>query len=150
MEQETIDLENANVFDFEYFNKPSLLLRIKSMIIDSVIIVLLMFISFLILDALEIGSGLVRGVFLVLIFLYEPLMTSFNRTVGQKFMGLRVRKMNSIKRESVYQNINLGQSMLRYFGKVFLGWISLLTIHSNEFGRAIHDIMGMSVMTMEK
>jgi hypothetical protein len=46
-------------------------------------------------------------------------------------------------------NINIFYSIFRYLSKLLLGWISLLTIHSDDYGRAIHDKIGNSVMTIE-
>ena len=64
-----------------YFNKPSLVLRVKSIMIDSIIIIVLMYIAYLLLDNLGIESGKIRGIALGLIFLYEPVLTAVNRTI---------------------------------------------------------------------
>ena len=134
----------------EYFNKPNLVLRVKSMTIDTFVIVTLMYAFSVILDSLNITSGNIRGVALGLIILYEPLLTSINRTVGQKLMGLRVRQFRAYKNQKQSKNINIFLSLIRYIFKLLLGWISLLTIHSDTFGRAIHDKIGNSLMTFEK
>ena len=65
-----------------------------------------------------------------------------------KIMGLRVRKFSDVKDGRLYSNINIFYSISRYFSKLLLGWISLLTIHSDDYGRAIHDKIGSSVMTI--
>ena len=145
-------MENPEILDETvdvYINKPSLILRIKSTIIDGLVIILLMFLVSLILSSLNIESGKIRGVLFISILLYEPILVSLSRTLGQKIMGLRVRKLSKIIESNEKTNINIFSSLGRYFGKVFLGWISLLTIHSDKYGQAIHDKIGNSVMIIE-
>lgn len=149
MESQTI-LDDHQSKDEVYFNKPSLVLRIKSIFVDSLVIIVLMMIASKIVNLLDIDSGMVRGIVLVSILLYEPILTSLNRTVGQKIMGLRVRNYSSLKKSDQPKNINIGWSLLRFVIKTLLGWISLLTIHSNVYGKAIHDSVSGSVMTLEK
>lgn len=131
------------------FNRPSLLARFKSMLADSVVIIILMIVASTILNTLNIESGLVRGIALGLVFLYEPIMVAIDRTIGQRIMGIRVRNYTKFINESSHQNINIFYSLIRYAGKILLGWISLLTIHSNPYGQAIHDKIGNSVMIFE-
>jgi len=145
-----IVLDDAQSNDEIYFNKPSLVLRIKSIFVDSLVIIVLMMIAYKIVTLLNVDSGMVRGIILGSILLYEPILTSVNRTVGQKMMGLRVRIYSSLKNSKQPQNINIGCSLLRFLVKTLLGWISLLTIHSNSYGKAIHDSVANSVMTLEK
>lgn len=143
-----LDLESINE-QGDYYNKPNLMLRVKSMVIDSFVIIVLMYASSFLLGLLNIESGNVRGVALGLIFLYEPIMTSMHRTVGQKLMGLRVRKYKAYKNNMVV-NISIFSALIRYVFKLLLGWISLLTIHSDTYGQAIHDKIGNSLMTIER
>ena len=131
-----------------YFHKPELLPRIKSTLIDSVVVIALMMIAAAVLNQLNIQSGTVRGITLFLIPLYEPIMTSISQTLGQKIMGLRVRRYINIAEGGQVQNINIIASIFRYILKVSLGWLSLLTIHSDKYGRAIHDNVASSVMTV--
>jgi len=131
------------------FNRPSLLARIKSMMADSIVIIILMIIAATILNTLHIESGLIRAIALSLILLYEPIMVAIDRTIGQRIMGLRVRNYTKFINEGTSENINILYSLLRFLAKVLLGWVSLLTIHSNTYGQAIHDKLGNSVMTFE-
>lgn len=128
------------------FKKPALITRIKSTFADTCVIIILMLIASSILNNIEIESGVVRGATLVLIFLYEPIMTSVGQTLGQLMMGLRVRQAESINSENSPKNINIFASIIRYITKLLLGWISLVTIHSNTYGQAIHDQVASSVM----
>ncbi|MBK8627311.1 MAG: RDD family protein [Saprospiraceae bacterium] len=139
-------MDNKENFEeqLDYFNKPNLVLRVKSMRVDSFIIIALMYVAFLLLDNLGIDSGKIKGTILGLIFLYEPILTSINRTIGQKIMGLRVRTFGEYKNNGKRINISMVSSIIRYITKILLGWISLLTIHSDKYGQAIHDKIGNS------
>jgi uncharacterized RDD family membrane protein YckC len=130
-------------------NKPSLLVRIKSSMIDGVFLVILMYIAFLILEGLKISSRTVRGICLVFIAFYEPIFTTHSRTLGQRIMKLRVRNFSKLVHDDKKFNINIFASILRFYAKLLLGWLSLITIHSNSYGRAIHDRVGSSVMTID-
>lgn len=147
-QETTIALDQFNQEEIK-FNRPYLLTRIKSMLADSVVVIILMIIASIILNALQIESGLVRGITLLLILMYEPIMVTIDRTIGQRMMGLRVRNYEKLADDHAPQNINIFFSILRYLAKVLLGWLSLLTIHSNTYGQAIHDKVGNSVMTYE-
>ena len=129
-----------------YFGKPPLLLRIQSMFIDTLVIMTLMFVAFKLNDVLDLRSSVLSIVFISVIALYEPICISLGQTLGQKIMGLKIKKISSVKNNQDYQNINLIQSIVRYLAKICLGWISLLTIHSDKYGQALHDKMGGSVM----
>jgi len=146
-------MEESLIEDLEeivFFNKPSLVLRIKTMIIDSIVILILLFIAFKILNTLGVESGKIKGAVLGLILLYEPIFVSINKTIGQKIMGLRVRQSTGVIEKSQVKNINIISSFIRYIAKILLGWISLLTIHSSNYGQAIHDKMGGAIMILEK
>jgi len=80
---------------------------------------------------------------------YEPIFTCLGRTIGQKVMGLKVIKLSDMKRDNSYTNISIFQAFARFILKILLGWVSLLTIHSNSYGQAIHDIAADSVMVLD-
>lgn len=132
-----------------FFNKPSLILRIKSTLFDTVVIIILMYLMTLLLESMAIQSGNIRAAALVLVFLYEPILVTFGGTIGQRILGLAVRRFGSFIEKKQKKNINLIMSILRYITKIFLGWLSLLTIHSNHYGQAIHDKIGGSIMTLK-
>jgi len=64
-------------------------------------------------------------------------------------MGLKVQKFSFLENENQKSNLNIFSSVIRFFTKILLGWLSLLTIHGDDYGRAIHDKLGDSVMTFE-
>ncbi len=138
---------SIEVNETEYFHKPSLVLRVKSTILDSIILIILMFIVFAVLNQFSIESTTVKRICMLFIILYEPITVTLGGTVGQRVMGLRVSDFSNYVNQKSHKNINLINSILRFIAKVFLGWISLLTIHSDDYGKAIHDSIGKSLMT---
>ncbi len=128
---------------------PSILVRIKSTFIDSLVIVALMYAATIILDALAIESGVIRGFAMLLVVLYEPICTALNRTVGQAIMKIRVRNFTELSENGVNENISFPFAIVRFAVKITLGLISFVTIHSDEYGRAIHDKVANSVMVWD-
>lgn len=121
---------------------PLLTERIQSTLIDTVLIIVLMFVFANLLDNMNNPPDWIRIVMFVSIWLiYEPLCTSLGFTLGNYIKGIRVR--NESKPE---KNINIFQALLRYIIKVLLGWLSFLTIGSDSKRRAIHDLAAGSVM----
>jgi len=121
---------------------PQLTDRIQSTFIDTILIIILMFVFTSILDKFDNVPDWVRIVMFVGLFIaYEPLCMTLGATLGNYMKGIRVRQnSDSAKR------LNIVQAIVRYPVKVFLGWISFLTIHSNPKRRAIHDMVSGSVM----
>jgi len=116
--------------------------RVQSTFIDSIFIIILMFIAASILDRYENPPDWIRiALFVGLWAIYEPVCTSLGCTLGNYIKKIRVRRHGS-----TVKKINIFQALLRYVIKVFLGWISFLTIHSTKERRAIHDLAAGSVM----
>lgn len=114
---------------------PSLRDRFIGVILDNVTILLcFLLVSYISSEVLEISTNIKVFIFFGLLFLYEPLMTTFFCTVGQLFMGFRIRQLDD---ES--SKINLLQAFGRLLLKYTLGWLSFLTVTFNEKKRAIHD-----------
>lgn len=121
---------------------PSLVERLQSTFIDTIIIIILMVVFSNILDSFNNVPEWVRILLFAFLFvIYEPLFMTFGCTIGNYVKGIRVRK-----NEDIYKKINIGQAILRYPIKLSLGWISFLTINSNLQKRAIHDLASGSVM----
>jgi hypothetical protein len=116
--------------------------RVQSTFIDTILIIILMFVFAAILDKFENVPDWVRMVLFIGVWgVYEPLCTTLGFTVGNYIKNIRVRQVSdSTKR------INIFQALIRYALKILLGWISFLTIHSNNERRAIHDFAVGSVM----
>lgn len=121
---------------------PLLTERIQSTLIDTVLIIILMFVFANLLDNMNNPPDWIRIVMFVSIWIiYEPLCTSLGFTLGNYIKGIRVR--NESKPE---KKINIFQALVRYIIKVLLGWLSFLTIGSDSKRRAIHDLAAGSVM----
>ena len=116
--------------------------RIQSTLIDTILIITLMFVFASILDRCENVPDWVRiALFFGLFGIYEPVCTSLGCTLGNYIKNIRVRQYNDTRKK-----INIIQAIFRYLFKIGLGWISFLTIHSNSQRRAIHDLVAGSVM----
>lgn len=121
---------------------PPLTDRIQSTFIDTIVIVILMFAFASILEKFDNVPDWMRMVmFAVLFVAYEPLCMTLGFTPGNYLKGIRVRKNSDATKR-----INLLQAIARYPVKLFLGWISFLTINSNSKRRAIHDLVSGSLM----
>jgi uncharacterized RDD family membrane protein YckC len=121
---------------------PLLIDRVQSTLIDSVFIVIMMFVFAALLDKVSTPPDWIRiALFFGLFGIYEPVCTAFGCTIGNLIKRIRVRQTDNTS-----ARINLLQAFLRYVLKVALGWISFLTIHFNPERRAIHDLAAGSVM----
>ncbi|PWS27411.1 RDD family protein [Pedobacter yonginense] len=121
---------------------PNLLQRLQSTFIDTLLIILLMVIFSNLLDRFENVPDWIRiALFISIFFAYEPLLLTFGCTLGNYVKGIRVRKYSNPT-----EKINIFQALVRYPFKAVLGWVSFLTIHTNEERRAIHDLVSGSVM----
>jgi uncharacterized RDD family membrane protein YckC len=127
---------------------PDLKTRIQSTFIDGILMVSLMFLVAWVFDKSgqeEEENGWIKAVIFIGIWcVYEPLSMTLGSTLGNYLMKIRVKKYNNTGKR-----INLLQAFVRVIFKVALGWVSFITIHTNDERRAIHDIVAGSVM-MEK
>ena len=116
--------------------------RVQSTFIDTVLIIILMFVFTSVLDKFENVPDWVRAVLFVGVWVvYEPLCTTLGFTLGNYIKNIRVRRLSDNSKR-----INFFQALIRYATKIALGWISFLTIHTNKERRAIHDFAAGSVM----
>ncbi|HET9434410.1 MAG TPA: RDD family protein [Chitinophagaceae bacterium] len=116
--------------------------RVQSTFIDTILLIILMFILASILDRFEDVPTWVRiALFVGLWGVYEPICTTLGATFGNYIKKIRVRQVRIYSKR-----INFFQAFVRYLLKLSLGWISFLTIHSNRERRAIHDLAAGSVM----
>lgn len=121
---------------------PELTDRIQSTFIDTVFIVILMFIFSALLEKFDNTPEWIRvALFIGIWVVYEPLCTCLGATLGNYFKKIRVRAVTN-----THKRINFFQALARYIVKLLLGWLSFLTIGSNAEKRAIHDFVGGSVV----
>ncbi len=125
---------------------PDLKTRVQSIFIDTILMVVSIFLAGVILDKINPSQdeedGIARAVIFISIWgIYEPVAMTLGCTLGNYLMKIRVKRFADNKRK-----INLLQAYVRFVVKVLLGWISFLTINSNKERRAIHDFASGSVM----
>tara|TARA_R110002051_G_scaffold318251_1_gene400405 strand:+ start:864 stop:1265 length:402 start_codon:yes stop_codon:yes gene_type:complete len=121
--------------------------RVKAAFIDSVILVAMMYGFSELFDLFENVPQSYRFTAFILVFLlYDPLLTSiYGGTIGHSYSNILVKNENEPSK-----NISFPIAVLRFVVKLFLGWLSLLTVTSNEKRKAIHDFVAKSIVIMEK
>ena len=122
-------------------NFASVIDRIKSTTIDTLLLIASFYLLSDILNSTDNSSENLRIILFTCILMYEPIFVSINATFGNYRNSIRIRKNNDTTKK-----LNFFQSLLRYFLKISLGWISLIFILMNQKGRALHDIVSGSVM----
>ncbi len=121
---------------------PTLSDRVQSTFIDTIFIVILMFVFASVLDKYENAPDWIRiALFFGLWAVYEPVCTSMGFTIGNYVKGIRVRR-----HADTSKRINILYAFLRYIIKVLLGWLSFITMHGDPQKRAIHDMVAGSVV----
>ncbi|GEC78334.1 RDD family protein [Flavobacterium aquatile] len=122
-------------------NYPSILDRIKSTLIDSIIVIVCMMFFSDLLNSFENVPNWVRITLFFSLLMYEPVCTAYGATFGNHKMGIRVRKQSNEN-----ERISIFQAIIRYFLKIILGWFSFISVFLNPKSRTIHDIISGSVM----
>lgn len=127
-------------------NYPGLLDRVKAVMVDSVILIIFMIIVSTVFSAFENVPDAARIVaFVFIFFLYDPIFTSsFGGTIGHMIIGIRVKREKNIEK-----NILFPPAIIRFVIKALLGWISLITVTSNNKNKAIHDSSVGSVVVFK-
>ncbi|WP_130734565.1 RDD family protein [Flavobacterium sp. J27] len=122
-------------------NYASVIDRIKSTTIDSIIIIGFIYLLSDILTDMNNTSENLRIILFISILMYEPIFITLNATFGNHRSNIRVRK-----NKDTTKKLNFFQSLLRFVLKFSLGWISLIFILLNKKGRALYDIVSSSVV----
>jgi hypothetical protein len=123
------------------YRYPVLITRYKASLIDGFIFFFTMIEVMVIFDESTYRPPVMISLALAFVFLYQPLLTVYSATIGQRIMNIRVRSHHDPA-----QRIQLWQAYVRVVLKTLLGWVSVLSIHMNDEHRAIHDLAGMSVV----
>ncbi|MFC1724292.1 RDD family protein [candidate division KSB1 bacterium] len=122
-------------------NYPNIVKRYIAALIDGLLVLALLFISAYILrPVIEFSKTGWIIIALFLLLVYEPLFTSKLCTLGQKIIGIRVRRFMDKRR------ISLFQAYKRYAVKLIFGLISLFTVPVTEGNRAIHDFAADTIV----
>jgi uncharacterized RDD family membrane protein YckC len=120
---------------------PTILDRTKSTLVDTILLIACMFIFTDILTNFSDIPGWVKPLLFLSLLMYEPICTTFGATIGNHKNKIRVRKISDTSKR-----LNIFQSIIRYFFKLVLGWLSFITIFVNPKNRAMHDLISGSVM----
>ena len=124
-------------------NYATLIDRIKSAVIDSIVIIGFMYVSTEILLFFDDVPNYIRIVIAVFIFLlYEPIFVSlFGQSIGHSYLKIKV-----VKDDTSQKNISFPIAIFRFLCKAFLGWLSFLTVSTSEKKKAIHDLIANSIV----
>jgi uncharacterized RDD family membrane protein YckC len=112
---------------------PNLFRRYVASLIDLIAVIALVgFIGKLPVAMSENLSGIT--VFMIVIVLYEPLLTAYACTIGQLVMLIRVRRCDGQERLGFFR------AVFRTLVKYSLGVISFLSMPAHRERRAMHDL----------
>ncbi|MEQ9378498.1 MAG: RDD family protein [Imperialibacter sp.] len=122
---------------------PGVLARVKAVIVDGAILLLMMVGASMAFSAFsDVPESVKIAVVIFVFILYDPLLTSlFGGTLGHMTTGIRVKRESDERK-----NILFTSAIVRFLLKGLLGWISLLTVMGNERRKAIHDYVAGSVV----
>ncbi|HEY0976968.1 MAG TPA: RDD family protein [Flavobacteriales bacterium] len=121
---------------------PELGTRVRSIMVDSVVLIALMFMAGYLFEHWRSAPDDARmWVFVFIWFGYETLAMAFGATVGNAVAGIRCR-MNTDESRT----IGLFRSFIRYSIKLPLGWLAFLTMGKDPKRRALHDLVAGTVM----
>lgn len=141
--KETIDTEILGLSQEHQY--PRLVQRYKALLIDGLLILLALIIIMIVVQDSKFRTTVMVSSALILLLTYEPLLTSYSKTFGQRMMKIKVRSHRNPD-----ERITLLNAYVRWFVKGLLGWVSFVTIHFNPERRAIHDLASDSVMISEE
>jgi uncharacterized RDD family membrane protein YckC len=132
----------VNCMDNSTINYCSLSDRVKSIFIDTFIIIMAMLVFSTVLDMFNNPPVWARvAMFIAIWFLYEPFCVAYGCTIGQYVMHIRVRSA-----KDTTKHIHIVLSYIRYIIKIALGWLSFLSLAFNKQRQAVHDLAVESVM----
>ena len=121
---------------------PTIARRYMATLLDGLLVLAMLFILSYALQWEHMLVTSIRVLIVIgLFFVYEPFCTSKLCTLGQKIMGVRVRKMSNTA-----EKISLPSAYLRILVKIALGLVSFITIPFTRGKRGIHDFAVRSVV----
>jgi uncharacterized RDD family membrane protein YckC len=125
----------------KHIDSPSIARRYIATFIDGIFIIFIIILAGYLFEGNDGIVQTTRISLVVLAFLvYEPLLTSRFHTIGQGYMGVRVRKRKDLTR------ISIMSAYIRILMKIILGIISFVTIPFTNERRGIHDFAAGSVV----
>jgi len=120
--------------------------RVKAATIDAIVLIAMMYVASEIFSLFETIPNYIRIIVSVFVFiLYEPILVSiYGGTIGHSFSKILVKQEDNSNK-----NLLFHIAIIRFFFKVLLGWVSLLTVTGNEKKKAIHDFIVKSIVLVE-
>lgn len=121
--------------------------RVNAVFLDLLVPFALIYLATSILESMGTVETYMRiSAFVFVFFIYDPLfVTLFGGTIGHLILGISVKRANNPDKKIYFH-----WALIRYMIKLFLGWISLLTVSSNSQSQAIHDIAVGSIVIQKK
>lgn len=121
---------------------PKIFLRIKGMLLDSLLFGLIVYSSVFVLMWLGIENPVLKALFLILpVLIFEPLCVSLSGgSVGHHYAGIKVVDAKTGR------NLNIILSVVRFVIKGVLGLVSLVSMLVTRKHQAIHDYFSHSVV----
>jgi uncharacterized RDD family membrane protein YckC len=140
------ELERKEVFYNQLYGDtvfPSLLVRVKAVMIDFVIILMIFSIASILIDEIgDIPTWIRIAIFVFCFYMYDPLLIALaGGTIGHHILRIRIKNVKQPE-----QNINLLQASIRLITKITLGWLSFLTVTGSRRKLAIHDMACGSIV----
>lgn len=121
--------------------------RVKAVVIDGIVIIAMMYAVselFALFDHVPNAIRIMAAIFIGL--LYDPLFTAiYGGTIGHTYSNIHIKKDDESNK-----NLSFPFALLRFIVKMALGWISLLTVTTNDKRKAIHDFVANSVVLEHK
>ncbi|PCJ64585.1 MAG: RDD family protein [Bacteroidetes bacterium] len=135
------NLTDSQIEDTEVY--PLISDRYKAFFIDALVMIGFWYIFSMIFSSFDNVPKEIRfSAYLFSVWLYEPLFVSvFGASIGHYSGGMRV-----VRESDRTRKINIVMAIFRYAIKLLLGILSLLTITKANKGRAIHDMVALSIV----
>ena len=128
------------------YELPTLTDRVKSTVVDVVLIFLLMGIVSEVFNLFTNVPDSVRIGAMILMILYDPIFTSTTCTLGQKLAGVRVRNFRKLHYDDREVRIGFLQATLRIVVKFILGGITVISFFVNDEKRMLQDFASGSIV----
>ncbi|MES2672906.1 MAG: RDD family protein [Pseudomonadota bacterium] len=124
---------------------PRLLRRIRALLIDSMILLVIVIVCFLLAGIFDAGSKLLRAsIAFIPVIIYEPLFVSLRgATIGHQIMGIEIVSAKSMRK------LNIVVSFIRSFFKFIFGLPSLYFVLTTKKHQALHDIFSGALVVIK-
>lgn len=127
----------------EALRYPRLARRVQAVLIDGIILAIVFFGTAVPVSSSSLAPALKIALVGLPLLALEPGLVSFTgATIGHRLQGLRVERTKTGTR------LDPVRSLLRFFAKMFFGWLSLVFILLTRRHQALHDMAAGSVVVL--